>query len=348
MNTRNLTLRSSAPGIGPVHRDLPGRPGLQLTVPAADPPLATASAAAGALWGADLVGRDDRVDRSTDVTLARSSTCSMTRLPACGSSRGSRHSGHRGQRHPPGWPPPTASDRGGLAPDRRLRGRLGSCRAASICRPPRLCSTGSSGPARRSSPAAVRLAAGGRRASPAAVIVDCAGSVRTTGAQPAHDTGARPGSRRRQPAGSATSSSGPVTIPMTSVACPAPGHRGPRRDPATSDWALEPDQAIAERIVRRCVAIEPRLAGADIIAHRVGLRPVRPSVRLETEDLGRGRRLLHNYGHGEAGITLSWGCAPRHRDRGPRLTRSRNAQKPGNTRRSRSRSAASASTPAGV
>jgi D-amino-acid oxidase len=41
----------------------------------------------------------------------------------------------------------------------------------------------------------------------------------------------------------------------------------------------------------------------------VGLRPVRPSVRLEAEALGGGRRLLHNYGHGGAGVTLSWGCA---------------------------------------
>jgi D-amino-acid oxidase len=62
-------------------------------------------------------------------------------------------------------------------------------------------------------------------------------------------------------------------------------------------------------LVRRCTAIEPALAGAEVIAHRVGLRPVRPSVRLEAEELRDGRRLLHNYGHGGAGITLSWGCA---------------------------------------
>jgi D-amino-acid oxidase len=36
---------------------------------------------------------------------------------------------------------------------------------------------------------------------------------------------------------------------------------------------------------------------------------VRPTVRLEEESLGGGRRLLHNYGHGGAGVTLSWGCA---------------------------------------
>jgi D-amino-acid oxidase len=75
------------------------------------------------------------------------------------------------------------------------------------------------------------------------------------------------------------------------------------------NWSLEPDPATAERILRGCAAVEPRLHGATITAHRVGLRPVRPSVRLEAETLDGGRRLLHNYGHGGAGVTLSWGCA---------------------------------------
>jgi D-amino-acid oxidase len=46
-----------------------------------------------------------------------------------------------------------------------------------------------------------------------------------------------------------------------------------------------------------------------VITERVGLRPVRPSVRLEAEPLSAGRVLWHNYGHGGAGVTLSWGCA---------------------------------------
>jgi D-amino-acid oxidase len=71
----------------------------------------------------------------------------------------------------------------------------------------------------------------------------------------------------------------------------------------------EPDPATAQRILRDCTAIEPRLRGAEIIAHQVGLRPVRPSVRLEAEELAGGRRLVHNYGHGGAGVSLSWGCA---------------------------------------
>lgn len=72
---------------------------------------------------------------------------------------------------------------------------------------------------------------------------------------------------------------------------------------------LEPDPATAEAILRRCAALEPRLASAQILAHRVGLRPVRPEVRLEAERLPGGAWCVHNYGHGGAGVTLSWGCA---------------------------------------
>jgi D-amino-acid oxidase len=45
-----------------------------------------------------------------------------------------------------------------------------------------------------------------------------------------------------------------------------------------------------------------------ILGHRVGLRPWRPEVRLESEPLSDGV-LWHNYGHGGAGISMAWGCA---------------------------------------
>jgi D-amino-acid oxidase len=73
--------------------------------------------------------------------------------------------------------------------------------------------------------------------------------------------------------------------------------------------SLRPDPATAERIIAHCVAAEPRLAGAPVLGHRVGLRPVRAEVRLEVQAIGGGRLLIHNYGHGGAGVTLSWGCA---------------------------------------
>ena len=74
------------------------------------------------------------------------------------------------------------------------------------------------------------------------------------------------------------------------------------------DWDLQPKSDIAERIVAGCAAIDPRLRGVTILGHRVGLRPVRPEVRLESEPFGGGV-LWHNYGHGGAGISLAWGCA---------------------------------------
>ena len=74
------------------------------------------------------------------------------------------------------------------------------------------------------------------------------------------------------------------------------------------DWRLEPDPAMAAEIVRRCAAIEPRLAGARVIEHRVGLRPARPEIRLEEQALGASR-CVHDYGHGGTGVALAWGCA---------------------------------------
>jgi D-amino-acid oxidase len=73
-------------------------------------------------------------------------------------------------------------------------------------------------------------------------------------------------------------------------------------------WSLDPDPAVADEIVERCAAIEPRLAGARVIEHRVGLRPARPEVRVEGE-LIDSWRCVHNYGHGGTGVALAWGCA---------------------------------------
>ena len=75
-----------------------------------------------------------------------------------------------------------------------------------------------------------------------------------------------------------------------------------------NEWELTPNPIISERIVADCAAIEPRLRGARVLGHRVGLRPYRPEVRLESERLN-GTLIWHNYGHGGAGISVSWGCA---------------------------------------
>jgi D-amino-acid oxidase len=78
---------------------------------------------------------------------------------------------------------------------------------------------------------------------------------------------------------------------------------------AVGDWNRRPDPRVAAAIVERCAVIEPRLGTAEVIEHRVGLRPGRPEPRLEMTALDGDTRLIHNYGHGGSGVTLAWGCA---------------------------------------
>jgi D-amino-acid oxidase len=74
-------------------------------------------------------------------------------------------------------------------------------------------------------------------------------------------------------------------------------------------WETRPDPSTAREIIERAVILVPRLANAEVLAHRVGLRPARKAVRLETEPTADGALLVHCYGHGGAGVTTSWGCA---------------------------------------
>jgi D-amino-acid oxidase len=76
-----------------------------------------------------------------------------------------------------------------------------------------------------------------------------------------------------------------------------------------NEWGRIPDAELTREILDWVGSIEPMLAKPEIIDVRVGLRPMRPSVRLEKEILRGGVPLVHNYGHGGAGYTLSWGCA---------------------------------------
>jgi D-amino-acid oxidase len=90
----------------------------------------------------------------------------------------------------------------------------------------------------------------------------------------------------------------------------------PRRDGVVlggtaeeGDWDLAVDEGTGVTIYQKCLQLEPRLQGAQILEHLVGLRPGRPQVRLEVEHLTADCTVIHNYGHGGAGFTLSWGCA---------------------------------------
>ena len=73
------------------------------------------------------------------------------------------------------------------------------------------------------------------------------------------------------------------------------------------DRPVVPQDSEAAAIVARCRAAVPELSG-EIRAVKHGIRPVRPSVRLELATVA-GRTIVHNYGHGGAGFTVSWGCA---------------------------------------
>ncbi|MEV1286200.1 FAD-dependent oxidoreductase [Micromonospora sp. NPDC049679] len=73
-----------------------------------------------------------------------------------------------------------------------------------------------------------------------------------------------------------------------------------------------PDAATGQAIIERCAALVPELTGAPVRAQLVGLRPARHGgarVAVDPDGLPGGVRLIHDYGHGGAGMTLSWGCA---------------------------------------
>jgi D-amino-acid oxidase len=71
----------------------------------------------------------------------------------------------------------------------------------------------------------------------------------------------------------------------------------------------DPDPAATSRILAECSRVL-NITTPKVLAERVGLRPFRRSgVRLERSLLRDGRAVIHNYGHGGAGFTVSWGCA---------------------------------------
>lgn len=94
-----------------------------------------------------------------------------------------------------------------------------------------------------------------------------------------------------------------------------PAYAVPRGDDIVLGGTLQPhdDDALprpeeSAAILARCARLAPGLVGARPVADAVGLRPGRREVRLEAEEM-EGGTVIHDYGHGGAGITLSWGCA---------------------------------------
>lgn len=75
-----------------------------------------------------------------------------------------------------------------------------------------------------------------------------------------------------------------------------------------NDWNLEVNEQDTQNILRKAKFFSSSFNNPEITEVRVGLRPVRDEVRVEVEPFG-DKNVIHNYGHGGAGFTLSWGCA---------------------------------------
>jgi D-amino-acid oxidase len=75
------------------------------------------------------------------------------------------------------------------------------------------------------------------------------------------------------------------------------------------NWDTAVSKDISDQIMLKCKKIVPELKDTIVLDNIVGLRPGRDKVRLEYEKLNFKYKIVHNYGHGGAGFTLSWGCA---------------------------------------
>lgn len=294
--------------------------GMTVLVVSAEQPRQTTSAAAGALWGPHLVGMDERIGRWAAVTLDRLEELRAPRVGAGVLAGVVRTVPGMAATAAAGDEPPEYAAAGSLTPcgpDEVPAGYAAAWRLSAplIAMPGYLDYL-----AERLSRAGGTVTAGprlqklgdARDAAPAArVIVNCAGY----------------GARDLVPDPEVTAVRGQAVVVRN------PGITEFFVGSGAGHWPLvylfphddvvvlggteehgsisrEPDPGTAERIVSACAAIRPELLGAPVLEHRVGLRPVRPSVRLEAEaGSDDGVIVVHSYGHGGAGVTLSWGCA---------------------------------------
>jgi glycine/D-amino acid oxidase-like deaminating enzyme len=76
---------------------------------------------------------------------------------------------------------------------------------------------------------------------------------------------------------------------------------------ATRRAPLQPSDPL--RAYSRLPFRPPRVSEELVIRTVTGLRPFRPSGFVVRSEQTATKRLIHNYGHGGGGVTLSWGCA---------------------------------------
>lgn len=109
----------------------------------------------------------------------------------------------------------------------------------------------------------------------------------------------------------------PKTAQRHAVVCDGPPlmYAIPRSDDCvfggTNELSADrnPDPATTAQIIAECSRVL-NMEPPRVLGERVGLRPFRRSgICLRADQLRDGRRVIHNYGHGGSGFTLSWGCA---------------------------------------
>ncbi|XP_054165231.1 D-amino-acid oxidase-like [Oppia nitens] len=80
-----------------------------------------------------------------------------------------------------------------------------------------------------------------------------------------------------------------------------------------NNWDTNVDPIDSKDIMDGCSQLIPSIRTAQVVNEWVGLRPGRHEVRLEREVISDGQsnqlQVIHNYGHGGCGVTLSFGCA---------------------------------------
>ncbi|KAG8186264.1 hypothetical protein JTE90_004611 [Oedothorax gibbosus] len=78
------------------------------------------------------------------------------------------------------------------------------------------------------------------------------------------------------------------------------------------DWNQKIDKSDREEIWKMCTELVPSLERAEVLQEWAGLRPYRSRPRIERDTLRTSSgdlEVIHNYGHGGCGVTVSWGCA---------------------------------------
>jgi D-amino-acid oxidase len=292
--------------------------GVTVAIVTAEPPQQTTSAAAGAILGPHLVGMDERVARWADVTLARFAEYSAPDIGGNALDGIVRTANGIAAARESGAAPPQFAAGAAITPCRPTEMPPGyrsawRMNAPIIAMPEyldyladRYGRAGGTTPF----PAKIGTLGDARILAPAArVIVNCTGC----------------GARDLVPDLDVAPARGQVVV--TSNPGLTEFFVGFADDPSDltyliphgdvivlggteqhGDWSREPDPATAERIIAACTAVRPELAGTVVLEHRVGLRPTRPQVRLAAEPAD-GVTIVHNYGHGGSGVTLSWGCA---------------------------------------